>query len=101
MADLDALTPEEELHQSEVLDRQVLEAETCVLQADDRILHDLGEAGGGFHAGKVVRLDNEGRVSVLLDGERAKKVSNFGSAQAHSGLVTPTTPSLLAGARSN
>ena len=48
MARLDALAPEEELELI-ALDEATSEAETCVLQAGDRILHDLGEDEGVVH----------------------------------------------------
>ena len=71
MAALDALSAEEELDLVD-LDQRMLEAETCVLQAGDRVLRDLGDEAG-FRAGKVVRLDDAGRVCVLLDGERTEQ----------------------------
>jgi len=73
VARLDTLTPEEELSLLE-LDQRTLEAETCALQATDRVLHDRGE-GRGFCAGRVLRIDASGRFVIKLDGEREEKAS--------------------------
>mmetsp|Transcript_42037 Transcript_42037/g.101202 ORF Transcript_42037/g.101202 Transcript_42037/m.101202 type:complete len:224 (+) Transcript_42037:941-1612(+) len=72
VARLDTLTPEEELSLLE-LDQRTLEAETCPLQAADRVLHDRGE-GLGFCAGRVLRIDASGRFVIKLDGEREEKI---------------------------
>ena len=77
MARLDTLTPEEELELVE-LDLRTEQAETCELSAGDRILHDRGEEVG-YRAGRVVSLDNAGRFSVKLDGERQELVSYVAS----------------------
>jgi hypothetical protein len=45
-----------------------------MLSIGDRILHDLGEEGGGFRAGMVQRLDEGGRVCIQLDGERDERL---------------------------
>ena len=54
------------------LDAKMMEAETCVLSAGVRILHDRG-TGGGWVAGQVVGLDAEsGRVQVKFDGDESE-----------------------------
>ena len=68
VARIDALTPEEELALIDI-DRLTLEAEECVLQRGDRVLHDRGEEEGGYCAGRVAQIDERGRVHVQLDGE--------------------------------
>ena len=72
-ARLDTLSPEEELELLE-LDQRTEEAETCPLSVGDRILHDRGEELG-YSAGRVVSVDESGRFSVKLDGERQELVS--------------------------
>ena len=76
VAFLDALTLEEELELM-ALDETTHEAETCVLQVSDRILHDLGEDEGGFYAGCVLRLEDDGRLCIQLDGHKQQVPSGM------------------------
>ena len=74
---IDALTPEEELDLM-ALDEATHEAEICLLQAGDRILHDLGADEGGFCAGRVLRLEADGRLCIQLDGHAQQVCSEHG-----------------------
>lgn len=69
VAQLDTLTPEEELELA-VIDQRTLDAETAVLAVDDRVLHDRGEDNGGFCAGSVSSISESGQLNVALDGGR-------------------------------
>ena len=54
------------------LDEAAIEAATCMLAAGDRILFEH-DAEGGWDGGRVVGLDQEGRVTIKLDHERSER----------------------------
>ena len=66
VAQLDAVTPEEELELLKV-DAVMQQLETCTLSVNDRVLHDTGSEEG-WAVGTVESINEEGRFTVRLDG---------------------------------
>ena len=73
VAELDALTPEEELDVF-AIDEAVGESETVALHAGDRVLRDLGDGEGneegGWRVGSVQQISEATTISVMSDGSR-------------------------------